>query len=359
MTRPVHDIRAIVGMLAQRIDDLVVELLPAGRRDGAEWRCGSVAGEPGQSLGVHLRGAKAGIWADFSSPQDRGDALDLVAAVRFGGDKAEALRWARAWLGLSELDPAAFRRVQAQARQRAEETQAQQERDAEGKRQKAIALFLAGRPLQAGDPVMGYLAGRGLDLRQLGRIPRGLRFHPGCFNAEAGIALPAMLAAVQRRGQHIGTHRTWLMQDRGSWTKARLAKPKKVLGRVKGGHIPLWRGASGRPLAEAREGDVVAITEGIEDALTVALHSPEWRVLAAYSIDNMAELALPEACQDVVLVFDRDGENPQARQARARAERALLEQGRSVRPVRPPEGFKDFNDWHQAQIRAAEERGVA
>ena len=89
MTRPVHDIRAIVGMLAQRIDDLVVELLPAGRRDGAEWRCGSVAGEPGQSLGVHLRGAKAGIWADFSSPQDRGDALDLVAAVRFGGDKAE------------------------------------------------------------------------------------------------------------------------------------------------------------------------------------------------------------------------------------------------------------------------------
>jgi hypothetical protein len=81
-------------------------------------------------------------------------------------------------------------------------------------------------------------------------------------------------------------------------------------------------------------------------------------VLAAYSIENMAELALPEACLDVVLVFDRDGENPQARQARARAERTLLEQGRSVRPVQPPEGFKDFNDWHQAQLRAAE-RGVA
>jgi hypothetical protein len=345
--RALHSIRDIVAMLAARIEELAAELLPAGRRDGAEWRCGSVAGEPGQSLGVHLRGDKAGVWQDFASadPRHRGDALDLVAMCRFGGDKTEALRWARHWLGLHRADPRSFRQVQAD---RPEERE-RQERDAEGKRQKAIALFLAGQVLADGDPVASYLAGRGLPLRAIGRIPRALRFHPRVWCQEAEMQLPAMLAAMTRRGDHVATHRTYLMQDRGQWVKARLAKPKKVLGRVEGGFIPLWRGASGRPVAEAKTGEVTAIAEGIEDALTIALHSPEWRALAAYSLSNMANLQLPEACDDIVLIFDRDGENPQARGARVRAERALLEQGRAVRAVTPPEGFKDFNAWHQAQ----------
>lgn len=349
----VHDIKAIVGMLAARIDQLAAELLPAGRRDGAEWRCGSVAGEPGQSLGVHLRGDKAGTWCDFASadPRHRGDALDLVAMVLFGGDKVEALRWSRAWLGLDRASPGNFRRVQAQRPEERERA----ERDAEGKRQKAIALFLQGQPIAETDPAGQYLAGRGISLRQLGRLPRGLRFLGECWCAEAGIRLPAMVAAITRKGHHVATHRTFLMQERGVWRKARLDAPKKVLGAFAGGFIPLWRGASGRPIAEARSGEACAIAEGIEDALTVALHSPEWRVLAAVSLSNMAALQLPEACDDIVLIFDRDGENPQARAARTRAVRTLLEQGRSVREVRPPEGFKDFNAWHQAQ----RERGVA
>ena len=346
MTRPLHTVREIAGMLAARVEELAREMLPAGRKEGDEWRCGSIAGEPGQSLGVHLRGDKAGLWCDFSAPHHKGDALDLVAQVRFGGDKAEALRWARHWLGLNSADPGSFRTVQAA---RPEVTRERQERDAEGKRQKAIALFLQGQPLQAGDPAASYLAARGLDLRALGRVPRALRFHPKVWCQEAEMQLPAMLAAMTSRGHHVATHRTWLMQDRGTWLKARLRAPKKVLGRVEGGFIPLWRGASGRPSAEAKPGEVLAIAEGIEDALTIAVHSPEWRVIAAYSLSNMANLQLPEACDDVVLIFDRDGENPQARAARARAERALLEQGRAVRAVTPPEGFKDFNAWHQAQ----------
>ena len=179
--RQVHDIKAIVSMLAARAEQLARELLPAGRKDGTEWRCGSVAGEPGQSLGVHLAGDKAGVWADFSTadPRHRGDALDLVAMVRFGGDRAEALRWARAWLGLGSAGPG-FRQVQAA---RPEEIE-RQERDSEGRRQRAISLFLAGKPLTETDPAARYLAGRGLELRAFGRIPRGLRFHPECWCAE-------------------------------------------------------------------------------------------------------------------------------------------------------------------------------
>jgi twinkle protein len=49
--------------------------LPRRLKHGTEWRAGSLAGEPGQSLAVHLTGAKAGVWADFNGG-DGGDLLD-------------------------------------------------------------------------------------------------------------------------------------------------------------------------------------------------------------------------------------------------------------------------------------------
>jgi hypothetical protein len=85
--------------LAARIEALCATLLPNGHRDGAEWRCGSIYGESGRSLGVHLRGDKAGIWRDFAADQGGGDALDLVAAAK-GLPIKDAIRWSIDWLGL-------------------------------------------------------------------------------------------------------------------------------------------------------------------------------------------------------------------------------------------------------------------
>lgn len=325
-------------MLAQQAEALARELFPAGRRDGAEWRVGSLAGEAGQSLAVHLRPPKAGVWKDFAGGEG-GDALDLVAAARFGGDKGSALRWARAWLGLAAHDP----RLQ----QVAPVVPAKREpapEDEEG-RQKAKALWLGGR-LLPGTPAEAYLAARGITLEGLGRAPGALRFRPDVWCAERRINAPAMLAAIVRDGKTVGCHRTYLGQVGGRWGKAPIQAAKKVLGRIGGGFIPLWRGASSRPVSEAPADDVLAICEGIEDGLTIALHQPDWRVFACISLGNMAAIRLPEVFQDVVLIFDRDGENPQARAGRERAAEELLNQGRSVREVTPPLGFKDFNAWH-------------
>ena len=55
----------IARLLAARVDQLVLDLLPTGHREGHEWRVGSIGGEPGHSLGVHLTGTKAGVWSDF------------------------------------------------------------------------------------------------------------------------------------------------------------------------------------------------------------------------------------------------------------------------------------------------------
>src|SRR4051794_23359378 len=86
----------ISRLLGERVDRLVRDLLPGGRVEGAEWRCGSVAGQGGRSLGVRLYGSKAGVWADFAAGIG-GDPLDLVAAVH-GVRIGEAINWSARWL---------------------------------------------------------------------------------------------------------------------------------------------------------------------------------------------------------------------------------------------------------------------
>ena len=92
---PDISIPEIVGQLTRNIAALCERLLPNGRRDGAEWRCGSVQGEPGKSLAVHLTGTKSGVWCDFADCS-KGDPLDLIQAV-LGLDKGEAVLWAKDW----------------------------------------------------------------------------------------------------------------------------------------------------------------------------------------------------------------------------------------------------------------------
>jgi hypothetical protein len=97
----VSDAGEIARMLAARAPELARELLPRGRREGQEWRVGSVAGETGKSMSVHLSGPRAGVWSDFASG-DAGDALDLVGACLYASDKRAAILWARRWLGLGD-----------------------------------------------------------------------------------------------------------------------------------------------------------------------------------------------------------------------------------------------------------------
>ncbi len=97
------DITQIKRMLADRAQSVAEMLLPNGRKEGSEWRTGSISGEKGQSLGVHLTGEKAGVWADFNAGVS-GDLLDLWCAAK-GVSLPEAIDQARGWLGLSRPEP--------------------------------------------------------------------------------------------------------------------------------------------------------------------------------------------------------------------------------------------------------------
>lgn len=337
----------VAAALAGQMERLAPELLPTGRRDGPHWRCGGVDGSPGQSLAIHLRGDKAGVWHDFATGE-AGDALDLVAATRFRGDLKGALEWAREWLGIGDGRPLPPPVRRAPERAAATEAAEQAER-----RRKALALFLSGKEGIGSTPVADYLTGRGIILAELGRVPRALRWHPEVWCREAGGSLPAMLAAITDcAGQHVATHRTWLARDdAGAWRKAPLRDPKMTLGSYAGGFIPLWRGVSGKPLRDAPPGEAVAIAEGIETALSVALACPEFRVLASVALPNMARLVLPATVARVVLCRDNDDHNPKAGELLMRAAERFAAEGREVRIACPPVG-KDFNDTLRAETTA-------
>lgn len=97
------DIVEIKRRLAERALDVAAKLLPNGRKEGHEYRAGSVAGEKGQSLGVHLSGNKAGVWSDFNSGET-GDLIDLWMAARKISLTA-ALDEARDFLGMTRPVP--------------------------------------------------------------------------------------------------------------------------------------------------------------------------------------------------------------------------------------------------------------
>jgi Toprim domain len=335
-----HDAGEIARMLAARTPSLARELLPAGRRDGQEWRCGSLAGERGGSLGVRLTGQKAGVWQDFATGET-GDALDLVAAVLYRGDRREALRWSRQWLGLGDSGAAAPLRAATPAPRSSPDDEAEQTARV---RAAALALWLAARPTIADTPVDHYLRARGIDLSRLGGQPRALRFHPGLHNVESQRTWPAMVAAISGGdGAHVATHRTWLATDRaGVWRKAPLSKQKMVLGRMQGGSIRLWRGASGRSLSDALPDELIVIGEGIETCLSIVVAVPEARVLASVSLGNLGRIVLPPQIRRVTIAADNDTA-PEAKRGLALGQNALMDRGLEVRVARSPIG-SDFND---------------
>lgn len=360
----------IVGGLAARIEELAAQLLPAGRREGAEWCVGSLAGEEGRSLKVHLRAPREGVWKDFAAGH-AGDALDLVAQVLFGGDKARAIEWSKAWLGYSNVNPASFAIARRRAEKHKAEAQAAAEADEAKRRNKAKGLWLAGRDTIKGTLAELYLNGRGIDFSAIGRYPRSLRYlaQHDCWqpvrnskNYKKVGTFPCLLAAiVDKDGNHVATHRTWLKEHVDadgvvSVGKAPVEDPKLSLGRFVGGCIRLFKplGEDGKrapSLGQAPEGSGVYVTEGIEDGCSVAMADQSQYILVAVSIGNMQQLWLPETVRRVTFV----AQNDTAKEAIAGLDRAIeaqLKAGREVFVAKPELGIKDVNDLLQAKVSA-------
>jgi len=196
-------------------------------------------------------------------------------------------------------------------------------------------------PLTAGDPVLTYLARRGIRLPREA-LPQTLRYHPhlvyrhddGTFTTH-----PAMLARVDdAQGEAVTLHRTYLS---GDGQKAALPQPKKLMTPVaehatNGGAIRLYAA-----------GDTLAVCEGVETGLAFHMMTglPVW---ATVSAGGMERLVVPADVRLLVIGADHD---PAGLEAARKLARRLLLDGKRVKIITPSRLGCDWADALQAQER--------
>ncbi len=314
-----YDLDLIVRRLRETAEHWVPWLFPRGRRSGDEWRLANIHGDPPRNTGscvIALRGPHAGDWIDFDGNQGGGPLSVIEAATGLSG--TELVARAAEIAGVAPGAPA--RKTPA--------AQTVTRRDYS----EEIQHILSRAVPAAGTPVEVYLAGRGL------RLPEGadLLFHPDLTHWETKTGWPAMIGCVRdHAGEIVGLHRTWLdPASDGSVCKSPVAKPKKALGPVGGGAVRL---------ASLKDGDRLALTEGIETGLAVIAACPELPVWAALSTSGLEQIHLPAAATRIVICADNDVSGAGIRSAETAARR-LCAEGRDVVIATPPGEGQDFND---------------
>lgn len=341
----------IKALLIAKIDTLCRDLAPEGKRKGGYWiaRNPTRADQKAGSFWVHLTG-KPGAWLDAATG-DKGDVFGLVAYCKGFAEFKQTIAWCRDWLRLPEMASEERDRLVNRARRvQAEDNDAKED----WKRRKAHAIYInakdKARPF-LGSPADLYLQGRGIDVRALGRMPGCLGWLPSDKHYETGTSWPVMVAAFTAPdGVFKAIHRTFLSQQGGQWTKAPVDPARKAFPSCGGAAIRLWRGASNLSIDDANKQAVehgvretLVLTEGVEDALSVALARPDLRVWAAYSLGNLALLKMPPAIDQVIVCADNDWGKIEAQRQLDRAVDGLIAQGVEVSIARSHIG-KDVND---------------
>jgi len=174
-----------------------------------------------------------------------------------------------------------------------------------------------------GTLVQRYLHSRGITILP----PSSIHFHPA-LKHQSGHSFPGIVAAVEdRAGRFVGVHRIFLRPD-GS-AKASIEPAKMSLGSLAGGAVRL----------ASKLADIVVLTEGIEDGLSIA-QATGLAVWAVLGTSGLRAVELPDAVREVIIAADND--EPGEKAALDAAQRFLAE-GRRVKIARPSKG-SDFND---------------
>ena len=191
-------------------------------------------------------------------------------------------------------------------------------------RQKPLLAYLESRRIADGDS----------------RFLEDIRFENGVLDPETTRWFPAMTAAVRNvNGQLVTLHRT-LLTSFG--TKADVVAPKRLM------KLPNGRTISGCAIHIGEPQETLALAEGIETALSVAISTnlPCWACICAH---GMEVVEIPASVKEVLIFADKDRTETGQRVAEKLACR-LQSQGITVRVMHIREDIPDtakgidFND---------------
>jgi len=291
------------------------------------------------ALTVNIRGPKAGLWKRWSTGEGGKDLISLYAAA-YGLSWKEALQELSKNLGVNETS-SKLPAVKLKEPQQAEAAIKEQIN-------RAKALY------DKGTPIAGTLAEKYLrDYRHItGELPKDFRFIKAAWHFETKESLPALLAPIRNKDDHItGIVRIFLNPDGSKYQKTYLDEEGKKEKAVSKANL----GISGSGAVVVQRGTLSTtlwIAEGIETALSIAKAKPNQTVLASLSVNQIKQVPLNEEVQRVVICADNDPASSKTKENIVKAVDTFLSQGLKVFIALPPEiptGMNkyDFNDLHK------------
>jgi len=93
-TKTIYDLQEIKTKLEYRIDEFVLTLFPAAKKQTGCYRIGNIDGNPGDSLSISTKTYNIGQFYDHANPSIKGSAWKLVHLV-----KGISIPASIAWLG--------------------------------------------------------------------------------------------------------------------------------------------------------------------------------------------------------------------------------------------------------------------
>lgn len=360
--------------------DIVPELFGGGKKQtrlisrpgGDVWQVAN-PWRPGSDLS-EMKIWPGGAWKDFNNGE-KGDAMDLVAYGLAGiitkDSRMRALEWVENRFGIRAMAPEALDKLKREGEERRATLDMEAEKVAQANRERSRKAFYGAHPAILDTPAETYLRWRGIRIREIENLANSFRFRPDCdywpakeFGAgDTERSFPGMLSAMVDNGGRLGAVHYTLLEPEGNRKLDTLSRgwvDEKPDGRIKGKSpklmfpdtaglvVRVTRGPSGLTCEEAAskgELDWFGITEGIEDALSVASAEPLLRMHAAGSLPGYLHLPDHPAARGYLLFRDNDWDKPQAVELFDRAEARLKEFGKPVQVIAmDPAWGKDAND---------------
>ena len=309
------DLDALKSALEERAQELCRDLFgtPASKARH-EWRWGRKG-----SLKLRLRGKGAPSIYDFSAGRG-GSLLDAIMLANDLHRLADAIAWAKTWLGL----PATERRKTEPRRNDAFDLEAESERHAR-------AIWDASKPI-TGTAAEIYLRSRAIKPE---RWPTSVR-----WNAAARCVV---FASIAPDGRHTAIQRVFLhpdgkpvidADDKGNRTKRKRSRGPRYGGAVR------FAGYS-RP-------DVLILAEGPETALSI-WHSTGIECWASIGPVHTVDLDPVPKDRVILVALDDDARNAQVRKHTTRAIMRWRAEGRTVLTALPwPSTRRDKSDFNDA-----------
>ncbi len=282
-----RDSSNLVACLASRALAVCRRYLPNGYRVGNYWVIGDARNTPGRSTYVRLfpdyAGKLAGRWTDAATGE-YGDLLDIIRYSVASGRFADAIVEAEAFVGGIAQPPSPRFRADRPRRSNHER---------QARRLYADAGAIAGTLAET------YLRNRDINPT----LGDDLRFAPQCYcrpSLESDRqSWPALIAPVtDGHGRLTGVHRIYLAPSGACEPhlgRAPLERPKRSLGAIHGNAVRFGAPAS-----------MIAVAEGIENALSVRTAMPELTVHAALTAGNLAAYSPPANTKRLLIAVDDD-----------------------------------------------------